>query len=114
MSSWSRSTSCKGRAIAPLLSPARSSCHGPSGRPLFVAAVRRPVRCPATRGGLVVDISGRCDRRFGPVKDAFAQNFEDAGDIGASVAVTLGGDLVVDLWGGFQDETATVPWEQDT
>src|SRR5207248_7176370 len=68
----------------------------------------------ATRGGPVVDISGRCDRRFGAVKDAFAQNFTDAGDVGASVAVTLDGELVVDLWGGSQDEAGTVPWEQDT
>jgi CubicO group peptidase (beta-lactamase class C family) len=62
----------------------------------------------------VTDISGRCDRRFSAVKHAFAQNFEDAGDVGASVAVTLGGELVVDLWGGYQDEAGTMPWEQDT
>jgi CubicO group peptidase (beta-lactamase class C family) len=62
----------------------------------------------------VVDISGRCDSGFGAVKDAFAENFEYEGDVGASVAVTVGGELVVDLWGGLQDQARQVPWEQDT
>src|SRR3954467_8378199 len=62
----------------------------------------------------MVDISGSCSDGFGPVKDAFAENFELEGDVGASVAVTLGDDLVVDLWGGTQDKAGRVPWEQDT
>src|SRR5215213_4051797 len=62
----------------------------------------------------MVDISGRCAAGFGAVKDAFAENFEVEGDVGASVAVTRGEDLVVDLWGGTQDEAGAVPWEQDT
>ncbi len=62
----------------------------------------------------MVDISGKCDRGFGAVKDAFAENFELDGDVGASVAVTIGGELVVDLWGGLQDVAANRPWEQDT
>ena len=36
------------------------------------------------------------------------------GDVGASVAVTLDGELVVDLWGGTLDEAGTTPWERDT
>ena len=51
----------------------------------------------------MVDISGRCPQGFGAVRDAFAENFEVDGDVGASVAVTLDGELVVDLWGGTQD-----------
>ena len=62
----------------------------------------------------MVDISGRCDAPFGAVKDAFAANFVDNADVGASVAVTIGGELVVDLWGGTQDEAGTTPWERDT
>ena len=62
----------------------------------------------------MVDISGRCDPGFGAVKDAFAENFAVEGDVGASVAVVRGDDLVVDLWGGLQDEAKHVPWEQDT
>jgi CubicO group peptidase (beta-lactamase class C family) len=62
----------------------------------------------------VVDISGRCDAGFGAVKDAFAENFEQEGDVGASVAVAKDGELVVDLWGGLQDEALGVPWQEDT
>jgi CubicO group peptidase (beta-lactamase class C family) len=62
----------------------------------------------------VVDISGECRERFGAVKDAFAANFEHQGDVGASVAVVKGDELVVDLWGGHLDEDRTTPWERDT
>jgi CubicO group peptidase (beta-lactamase class C family) len=62
----------------------------------------------------VVDISGRSTDGFGAVKDAFAENFARDGDVGASVAVTIDGELVVDLWGGTQDRAGTVPWEEDT
>jgi CubicO group peptidase (beta-lactamase class C family) len=62
----------------------------------------------------MVDISGICDDGFGAVKDAFASNFTNAGDIGASCAVVQDGQLVVDLWGGTQDVEGQIPWEQDT
>jgi CubicO group peptidase (beta-lactamase class C family) len=61
-----------------------------------------------------VDISGHCDSGFGAVKDAFGANFSDNGDVGASVAVVRGDELVVDIWGGHQDEARTTPWERDT
>ena len=62
----------------------------------------------------MVDINGNCDSGFGAVKDAFAANFDHNNDVGASVAITLHDELVVDLWGGHQDVAATVPWERDT
>jgi CubicO group peptidase (beta-lactamase class C family) len=62
----------------------------------------------------MVDIDGQCGQRFGAVKDAFAANFEENGDVGASVAVTIDGELVVDIWGGTQDTAGTTPWERDT
>ena len=54
-----------------------------------------------------------CDPGFGAVGDAFTENF-DHGDLGASCAVTVEGELKVDLWGGFRDPARTRPWEQDT
>jgi CubicO group peptidase (beta-lactamase class C family) len=62
----------------------------------------------------VVDISGHCDEGFEKVKDAFAENFEHNGDVGASCAVALHGELVVDLWGGTLDVEGTEPWLEDT
>jgi CubicO group peptidase (beta-lactamase class C family) len=62
----------------------------------------------------MVDISGSCAAGFGAVKDAFAANFEHAGDVGASVALVHHGQLIVDLWGGHLDVERTRPWREDT
>ena len=62
----------------------------------------------------MVDISGRSGDGFGKVKDAFVENFAVEGDVGASVAVTIDGELVVDLWGGFFDDSYTRPWSEHT
>jgi CubicO group peptidase (beta-lactamase class C family) len=48
------------------------------------------------------------------VKDAFAQNFAKNGDVGATAAVVMDGELVVDLWGGHLDVAQAVPWKPDT
>ncbi|MEW6173722.1 MAG: serine hydrolase domain-containing protein [Bacillota bacterium] len=62
----------------------------------------------------LIDIQGYCDRRFMAVKDAFAGNFEAGLEVGASFAVTIDGEYVVDLWGGYADAAQTTPWERDT
>lgn len=59
-------------------------------------------------------IDGFCDDRFAAVRDAFEANFRERADVGASVAVSLEGDMVVDLWGGHRDAAKRLPWEQDT
>ncbi|MEZ5561280.1 MAG: serine hydrolase domain-containing protein [Pseudomonadales bacterium] len=61
-----------------------------------------------------MDIQGHCDARFEPVRAAFERNFREHGDVGASVAVSLEGEMVVDLWGGHRDAAGSMPWEQDT
>ena len=50
-----------------------------------------------------VAIDGMCDSRLQCVRDAFAENFALHGEVGATVAVTVGGKLVVDLWAGHAD-----------
>jgi CubicO group peptidase (beta-lactamase class C family) len=66
-----------------------------------------------------MEIQGTCDERFSGVREAFAANFDegsDPTDVGASVAITIDGQFVVDLWGGtVETDTASgVPWERDT
>src|SRR6266540_384374 len=61
-----------------------------------------------------VAIEGTCDTRFQGVKEAFAQNFADYGEVGAAVAVVVGGRTVVDLWAGHADAALTRPWRQHT
>jgi CubicO group peptidase (beta-lactamase class C family) len=62
----------------------------------------------------MTEIHGMCDDRFKGVRDVLAANLERGVDVGASVAVTLEGETVVDIWGGFADEERTRPWERDT
>ena len=61
-----------------------------------------------------MQVEGFCDERFAPVRDAFAANFTERGDVGASFAVTLEGEYVVDIWGGHRNAERTEPWVEDT
>ncbi|MGB5722821.1 MAG: serine hydrolase domain-containing protein, partial [Parasphingorhabdus sp.] len=61
-----------------------------------------------------IPIHGTCDPRFAAVKMAFENNFREHGDLGASVAITLDGEFVVDLWGGHLDEARTKEWQEDS
>jgi CubicO group peptidase (beta-lactamase class C family) len=61
-----------------------------------------------------VQIEGTCSDRFASVYEAFAHNLATGQDIGASVAVLVDGEPVVDLWGGHFDGTYTRPWDRHT
>ncbi len=60
-----------------------------------------------------MEVHGSCDDAFTPVRDVFARHFDDGLDIGASVAVTLDGNPVVDLWAGEAGPDGA-PWREDT
>src|SRR5262245_40533101 len=62
----------------------------------------------------VVPVHGTCPDRFEKVREAFIANFVERGDVGASAAVYIDGEPVVDLWGGYFDESRSKPWERDT
>ena len=62
----------------------------------------------------MTEIHGTFDPKFEQVRDAFATNFSEGPEVGASVSVTVEGETVVDLWGGYADEAKTKPWERDT
>ncbi|WKK24417.1 serine hydrolase domain-containing protein [Streptomyces olivoreticuli] len=61
-----------------------------------------------------MEIHGSCSDRFSAVWEAFADSLRSGADIGASVAVHLDGEPVVDLWGGHADQARTRPWQRDT
>lgn len=61
-----------------------------------------------------VRVHGHCDARFTAVRRAFEENFRDRDELGAAVAVTVGGETVVDLWGGWADAARTRRWQRDT
>lgn len=61
-----------------------------------------------------VEVKGKCDERFIPVMDAFKNNLDTGQDVGATVAIFIDGEPVVDLWGGYFDATYTRPYERNT
>ncbi len=61
-----------------------------------------------------VPIDGVCDQKFAAVREAFAGNFAQHGEVGAAAALFVGGRKVVDLWGGWADGARTRPWAENT
>jgi CubicO group peptidase (beta-lactamase class C family) len=59
-------------------------------------------------------IGGYVTRGFEGVRDAFAENFERRGELGAACCAYRGGENVVDLWGGTRNRQTGEPWERDT
>ena len=59
-------------------------------------------------------VHGFCDERFRLLEEAFRRNLDSGLDKGASLAVTVDGEYVVDLWGGTRDYQMITPWEADT
>jgi CubicO group peptidase (beta-lactamase class C family) len=57
---------------------------------------------------------GICKPGFQRVAEAFKENFDAKGEVGASVCLTVGGETVVDLWGGTADQKTGAPWTKDT
>ena len=63
--------------------------------------------------GTAMEIGGHCDERFSLVRDAFESNFLADEELGASTAITVDGQYVVDLWAGNKN-LAGEPWQEDT
>ncbi len=52
--------------------------------------------------------------RFASVGSVFEAGLAGGTEVGASVCVTVDGEPVVDLWGGYADAARTRPWQRDT
>lgn len=61
-----------------------------------------------------MEVHGSCDPRFQQVRQEFERNFRERGELGASVCVTVRGQTVVDLWGGFARPDTQTPWTEKT
>ena len=59
-----------------------------------------------------MDVSGRVDTRFGPVRERFAEVIRGQAGTGAACAAFCDGRLVADLWGGWSDRARARPWEE--
>ncbi|ABS63004.1 beta-lactamase [Parvibaculum lavamentivorans DS-1] len=58
-------------------------------------------------------VEGTYDAKFKPVVDAFIENCETRGEVGANVAITLEGKTIVDIWGGKKAPEGEA-WDKDT
>jgi CubicO group peptidase (beta-lactamase class C family) len=58
-------------------------------------------------------VEGFYDPKFRPVYEAFVENFEMRGEVGANVSLTLEGRTLVDLWGGRKAKDGDA-WTRDT
>ena len=61
-----------------------------------------------------VEVQGTTARGFERVRDVFERNFRVRGEVGAAFCVRIGGEKVVDLWGGVADRSTGRPWQADT
>lgn len=68
----------------------------------------------ASRTAVMTTVEGYVEPGFEGVRDAFARNFTDHGDVGAGFALHVEGRKVVDLWGGTFDPATGAPYAEDT
>jgi CubicO group peptidase (beta-lactamase class C family) len=59
-------------------------------------------------------LQGHWDGRFDKVASALADAIESGEEVGAAIAIDIGGETVVDIWGGHADAAKTKPWAADT
>ena len=62
----------------------------------------------------MVKISGTSTSEYARLGDLLSETLDSGKDVGASVSVTVEGETVVDIWGGWADEAQTTPWGRDT
>lgn len=62
----------------------------------------------------MTEIKGTYNEQFKSVRDLLERNLENGDDTGASVAVYIDSEAVVDIWGGYADEAKTKEWQADT
>lgn len=60
------------------------------------------------------EIRGTLPAEFDQLGELLDQSLEAGTDIGASLSVTIEGEMVVDIWGGWVDAERTARWERDT
>jgi hypothetical protein len=58
-------------------------------------------------------LGGTCTARFDPLRELFAAKLDSGEDLGASLAINIEGEMVVDLWGGLADEVRTMLWTEN-
>src|SRR4051794_34055858 len=63
---------------------------------------------------MTANIDGHVAPGFEGVRDAFARNFAEHGEIGGGCSVYVEGQKMVDLWGGVADQSTGRPYDEST
>lgn len=59
-------------------------------------------------------VNGHCDPRFERVVELLASNLTSGKETGASLYLSIDGEEVIDLWGGWREKEQLQPWTEDT
>ncbi len=62
----------------------------------------------------MAEIHGTTIDDYLQLSELLSSTIDSGADVGASVSVTVEGETVVDIWGGWADHEKTTPWERDT
>ncbi|GAA1352753.1 serine hydrolase domain-containing protein [Streptomyces beijiangensis] len=62
----------------------------------------------------MTQIHGTYHPRFQPLVDELSRRIDAGDEVGASLAAVHDGETVLDVWGGWTDETRTAEWAEDT
>jgi hypothetical protein len=75
-----------------------------------------PVSCALFGYGCPHDIpaQGYYDEKYKSIYDLFLQNFKNGLEVGAGLSVYVDGQQVVDLYGGWKDPKAKIPYTNST
>jgi len=68
----------------------------------------------ADRGHAGANVQGFCASGFERVRSALGEILDAGSEVGAALAVHVGGEAVVDLWAGHRDAARAVAWGRDT
>ena len=60
------------------------------------------------------NVEGHFTPQFAALAHALGRAIADGEECGAAIAIDIGGELVVDIWGGYADTARTRPWTADT
>jgi CubicO group peptidase (beta-lactamase class C family) len=63
---------------------------------------------------LMAEIHGTSAPEYSKLGELLSSTVDNGKDVGASVSVTVDGETVVDIWGGWADEAKTTPWSENT
>jgi len=62
----------------------------------------------------MAEVHGTCDERFSALSKLLSDSVDRGDDLGGSIAITIDGAPVVDIWAGWADEARSEPWQENT